>query len=80
MDYGVKMRDQVLEKEAQGRWASVPKILEDIPLPLCGDGNPTYLISTILQEEHESYDRKVEGHMVAFIWVWRHTGSEEMPM
>ena len=42
MDYGVKMRDRVLEKEAQGRWASVPKILEDIPLPLCGDGNPTY--------------------------------------
>ena len=66
MDYGVKMRDRVLEKEAQGRWASIPKILEDIPLPLCGDGNPTYLISTILREEHESYDRKVEGHNGGF--------------
>lgn len=66
LDYAVLMRQRVLDREAQGRWTDIPKILEDAPLPLCGDGNPTFMMSNIMKEEQGTYNRKVVARTGGF--------------
>ena len=50
MNYGVTIRKNVLESEAEDDWwkENNNPIMEDIELPLLGVGSPTYAISTIL--------------------------------
>jgi hypothetical protein len=66
LDYGLEMRDRVIGKEATGRWSDIPKVLEETPLPLCGDGNPTYLCSILLRDKHEKYKGKVSAFSGGF--------------
>jgi len=66
MDYAIEMKNRVVGLEGEGRWANIPKILDKMPIPLCGDGNPTFLMGTILQEEHEKYKGKVSAFTGGF--------------
>ena len=65
MNYGVTIRKNVLESEAEDDWwkENNKPIMEDIELPLLGDGSPTYAISTILRKDAEKmeYRGKVKG-------------------
>ena len=65
MNYGVTIRKNVLESDAEDDWwkENNKPIMEDIELPLLGDGSPTYAISTILRKDAEKmeYRGKVKG-------------------
>ena len=66
LDYCLEMRDTVISKDAEDGWEAIPKIMEEVPLPVCGDGNPTFLISTLMKETPEKYSRKVVGYSGGF--------------
>jgi len=66
LDYAVQMRGSTIAKEAEGCWKDIPKVMEEFPLPLCGDGNPTFIISTLMRDERAKYSKKVAGFSGGF--------------
>lgn len=42
LKYGAQMREKNLEAEVSEGWEDIPKILNEISLAICGDGNPTH--------------------------------------
>lgn len=65
MNYGLTIRKNILESDPEDDWweENNTPIMEDIELPLLGDGSPTYAISTILRKDAEKmeYRGKVKG-------------------
>ena len=63
MNYALDIRRNVLDTDPEDDWwDNITPIMEDIELPLLGDGSPTYAISTILRtDEDNKYRGKVKG-------------------
>ena len=66
MNYGVTMRDSIISQESEGRWKDIPKYLEDFPLKLCGDGNPSFVMSGLLRTKCEKFGKKVSSYSGVF--------------
>ena len=62
LNYGMSTREQQLELKAEEDWEDIRSLVDDIPLFVLGDGNPTEIMTRIIREQqyHARYYGKVK--------------------
>jgi hypothetical protein len=67
MDYGLKLLQMSDETEAtDNEWNGVEKIMQKYGVALLGDGNPTFIINSLLKEQRDVYGNKIRAFFGGF--------------